>query len=126
MATTTLTQRVCAWLERVSAASTPPASVVAYNVGLFETKKGYSAYLIGAERYDEQNGDWACRESFTPAERYLPLPRKGFVNWQEVRAAMVAAIREFLASPAGQESFLSRAEALTTVGFDDGELERVA
>ena len=125
MSKATLTQSVSAWLGRVSVTSAPPASVVAYNVGLLETKKGYSAYLIGADRYDERNGDWACRESFTPAERYLPIPGKGFGDWQEVHAAVVAAVREFLASPAGRDSFLNRAEAVT-VGFDDGELERVA
>ncbi|MGL4549577.1 MAG: hypothetical protein ACRC33_00205 [Gemmataceae bacterium] len=125
MAKATLTQIVSGWLGRVSAVGAPPASVVAYNVGLLETKKGYAAYLIGADRYDEADGDWACRESFTPAERYLPLPGKGFAGWQDVHAAVVAAVREFLASPAGRESFLGRAAAVT-VGFDDGELERVA
>jgi hypothetical protein len=98
---------------------------VAYNIGLLETPKGYSAYLIGADQFDERHGDWACRESFTPAERYLPLPRGGLAGWEQVQSAVVAAVREFLASPAGRASFLGRAVAVT-VGFDDGELERVA
>jgi hypothetical protein len=125
MAKATLAQSVSDWLGRVTAASTPPASVVAYNVGLLQTARGYSAYLVGADHYDERTGDWACRESFTPAERYLPLPRGGPAGWEQVQAAVVAAVREFLGSPAGRGSFLGRAVAVT-VGFDDGELERVA
>jgi hypothetical protein len=125
VAKASLAERVTAWLGRVTAADTPPASVVAYNIGLLEARKGYSAYLIGADRFEERTGDWACRESFTPAERYLPLPRGEYAGWEQVQAAVVAAVREFLASPAGRASFLGRAVAVT-VGFDDGELERVA
>lgn len=124
MAKPTVAEKVSAWLGRVVAAGNPPASVVAYNVGLLQTPKGFSAYLVGADRYDEDDGDWACRESFTPAERYLPLPG-GRADWQQVQVAVVAAVREFLASPAGRDSFLARAVAVT-VGFDDGDLERVA
>jgi hypothetical protein len=124
VAKATLAEGVAAWLGRVTAASVPPASVVAYNVGLLETPRGYSAYLIGADHFDERSGDWACRESFTPAERYLALPRRRGASWEDVHAAVVAAVREFLATPAGQASFLGR--AAVTVGFDDGELERVA
>ena len=113
-----------AWLGRVCSAEHPPESVVAYNVGLFETKKGYTAYLIGAGRYDEANGDWACRVSFTPRDRYQPLPAGEFKGWEEAHAAVVEAVRGFLGSEAGRESFLGRAAAVT-VGFDDGDLERV-
>jgi hypothetical protein len=49
---------VSAWLGRVAAVSNPPASVVAYNVGLLETPKGFSAYLVGADRFDAGSGDW--------------------------------------------------------------------
>lgn len=113
-----------AWLGRVCAAENPPGSVVAYNVGLFETRKGYTAYLVGAATFDERNSDWACREAFTPAERECRLPAGEFENWEQVHQAVVAAVRAFLESAAGRQSFLNRAEAVT-VGFDDGELERV-
>lgn len=115
---------IAAWLGRVCAAESPPPSVVAYNVGLFETKKGFTAYLIGADRYDGANSDWACRESFTPKARHQPLPLGKGVGWEQAHAAVVGAVREFLGSPPGRESFLARAQAVT-VGFDDGELERV-
>lgn len=124
MAKLSVPQAVSSWLGRVCSAAGPPASVVAFNIGLFQTKKGFSAYFVGADQYDERNPDWACRESFTPAERYLPLPRGEHKDWQQVHASVVEAVRAFLDSPAGRDSFLAKAVAVT-VGFDDGELERV-
>ena len=115
---------ISAWLSRICSTETPPPSVVAYNVGLFETTEGFSAYLMGAESYDKKNPDWACDEVFTPRERYCPLPAKEFRGWEQVHEAVVAAVRAFLASEAGSSSFLARCEAVT-VGFDGGDLERV-
>jgi hypothetical protein len=112
------------WLGRVCQVETPPTSVVAYNIGLFLTETGYSAYLVGASRFDEDDGDWACEEAFTPAERYFPIPSEGFQTWEDVLSAVVAATRSFLNSPLAENSFLASAEAVT-VGFDDGDLERV-
>src|SRR5262245_34312540 len=89
-----------AWLGRVCSIDRPPDSVVAYNVGLFESGMGYTAYLIGADRYDEANSDWACRETFTPKERHRPLPAGEFAGWEQVQAAVVEAVSEFLASQA--------------------------
>lgn len=124
MAKSIIGPEFAAWLGRVCADETPPDSVVAYNIGLFETPDGYSAYLIGADRYEEGDGDWACNEVFTPKERYCPIPGEGFAGWEDVHAAVVSATREFLASAAGRRSFLASAEVVT-VGFDDGDLERV-
>jgi hypothetical protein len=115
---------IAVWLGRVCSAERPPKSVVAYNVGLFESEQGYTAYLIGADQYDEQDSDWACRESFTPKERYQPLPAGEFKTWEQAQAGVVEAVRAFLASQPGKKSFLGRA-TVVTVGFDDGELERV-
>ena len=77
-----------AWLRRVCSTENPPKSVVAYNIGLFETPDGFSAYLIGADQYDESNNDWACRPSFTPRERYFRIPSREFERWEQVHAAL--------------------------------------
>ena len=122
--TSTLDEEVVAWLRRVSAAETPPASVVAFNIGLFEAENGFSAYLVGAERYDANDGDWACDEAFTARERYLALPLGRDVKWQRVLELIADAARRFLASTEGSASFLAKARAVT-VGFDDGDLVRV-
>lgn len=112
------------WLRRICAGETPASSVVAFNVGLFETEDGYSAYMIGAEQYDEGESDWACDEVFTPNERYFAFSGDAFAGWEEVVEVAKSAIRAFLASPEGRASYLARAQAVTT-GFDDGDLVRV-
>ena len=119
-----LESRFLGWLGRVCRDEHPGPSVIAYNIGLFETDTGYSAHLVGADRYDPADGDWACAEMFTPAERYFPIPAEGFEGWEHVHAAIVGATRAFLRTAQGKDSFLARAEAVT-VGFDDGDLERV-
>jgi hypothetical protein len=113
------------WLGRLTSAETPPRSIVAFNVGLFETEEGFTAYLAGADRYDPNDADWACDETFTPRERYVVLPvRRGEGAWQQVQDLVADAIRRFLASRDGAASFLAKAQAVT-VGFDDGDLVRV-
>jgi hypothetical protein len=114
------------WLARVVTSESPASGVIAYNVGLFETESGYSAYLLGAAEYDEDDSDWACEEAFTPQEKYSELPSSKFKlgSWEKVQEMMVAAVRKALDAPELQKSFLGRSKAVT-VGFDDGDLERV-
>ena len=112
------------WLTRVCQSENPPSSIVAYNIGLFETRNGYTAYLAGAERFDESDSYWACEETFTPSERYLPLNCDEPVGWQQLQREVCVAVRAFVRSPQGHRSFVARATAIT-VGFDDGDLERV-
>jgi len=116
----------CAWLERVCKKEKPPSSVIAYNIGLFESTDGYSAYLIGADDFSEDESDWACDETFTPKERYFSLPSKEFkgTEWQTVVKTVSRAAKTFLTTPAAKSSFLKKAKAIT-VGFDDGDLVRV-
>jgi hypothetical protein len=115
-----------AWLGRVCGDEKPPSSLVAFSIGLLETPDGYSAYLVGADHYDEDDSDWACDETFTPEERYFELPPGEFKGkqWKAILEAVTDATKGFLATPLGKTSFLARAEAVT-VGFDDGDLVRV-
>jgi hypothetical protein len=88
---------VAAWLCRLSSAETPRPSVVAFNIGLFETEDGFSAYLAGAKRYDPNDGSWASDEAFTPRERYVALPlRRDEVEWQRILELVAEAARGFL------------------------------
>lgn len=125
MSNQNLALELASWLGRVSAKETPPNSVVAYNIGLFETTDGFSAYLIGADAFDQDNADWACEVSFTPEERYFPIPKSAAAcDWKEVHDAVADAVRMYLSSGDGKKSFLASADAIT-VGFDDGDLERL-
>lgn len=114
------------WLSRVVAAERPPTTIIAFNLGLFETEEGYCAHLTGATHFDPDDDDWACDEAFSPSERYFPVDRAstGAEDWDGFRQEVVEALKAFLASDVGTRSFLAEAEALT-VGFDDGDLIRV-
>lgn len=125
MNASTLAAGVAGWLHRIAVSERPPASIVAYNIGLFETEDGYSAYLAGAERFDPVSGDWACTEAFTPKERYLTLPvLRTNTKWQDVLKQVVDAAHSFLSSSDGASSFLANCQAVTA-GFDAGDLIRI-
>ncbi len=117
-------QEIEAWLARMAGAEEPPADIVAFNIGLFETATGVTAYLIGARWFDPADDDWACVVNFTPAERYLAVFEDPLVDWETALCETVAAIQRFLDQPQGQASFLGRAEAVTA-GFDGGDLHRI-
>jgi hypothetical protein len=113
-----------AWLNRIDRGNKPNSSIVAYNIGLFETENGFSAYLVGAEEYDENNSDWACTEAFAPKDKYFPINKGVFANWEEVQQIVAQSLRDYLKSSEGVKTFLSQAQVIT-VGFDDGDLDRI-
>ena len=115
------------WLRRANQLSPPPEEIAAYYFGLFESEGGYMAYLNGSREYDPDDDDWACHGDYVPAEKYFEL-RDSFAagtDWREVQRGMVKLVRRFIESPDSSGSFLAGASAVA-VGFDDGDLERVA
>ena len=114
------------WLERVGKDSPPPEGIIAYNFGLFEGGDGYTVYLTGSREYDPEDGGWACNEDYVPAEQYFMLPTSSGVrrDWRSVQREVALLVRRFLESPKSANSFLTPSAAVT-VGFDDGDLERV-
>lgn len=114
------------WLERVGKNSPPPQGIVAYNFGLFEGADGFTVYLVGSCVYDPEADEWACSEDYVPAEKYFTLPKNSAASgdWQSVRREVASLVRRFLESPKSNNSFLG-SSAPITVGFDDGDLERV-
>jgi hypothetical protein len=112
------------WLKRVTESEKPPAGLVAFNIGLFETESGYAAYLIGSDYYSDEGDDWACNETYTPLERYFYFPETttGKIKWEQAQALTIDAIKTFLAR--NPDSFLAKTGAVT-LGFDDGDLVRV-
>ena len=114
------------WLSRVVAAEAPPKDIIAYNIGIFETDQGYSAYLAGSTGFDEDDDDWACEADFSPAERYLKIPADyaDDSSWQSILRQVVTDAEDFLQSEQAVASFFSRSRAVT-VGFDGGDLTRI-
>ena len=120
-----LDQQISSWLQGLLATQPPPANVVAFNVGLFETPSGYSAYLSGATKFDASSDSWALEDVYSPSEREFPLPPGVFANWHDVLSQVQVALKSALHRAPLLHSPLARAQAVT-VGFDDGDLERVA
>ena len=120
-------EEFAAWLRRVGQSSPPPEGIAAYNFGLFESEGGYVAYLTGSREYDPEEDDWACREDYVPAEKYFELRDlcAAGADWREAQHEVADMVKRFVQSPDSSGSFLCGASAVA-VGFDDGDLERVA
>ncbi|HEV2800713.1 MAG TPA: hypothetical protein VGW12_09460 [Pyrinomonadaceae bacterium] len=114
------------WLERVGKSRPKPRGIAAYNFGIFESESGYIVYLVGSGEYDPEDDDWACNEDYVPREKYFELPRSftGRKQWPGVQREVARLVKQFINSPEFKRSLLARASAIT-VGFDDGELQRV-
>jgi hypothetical protein len=113
------------WLERIGNNSPPPEGIVAYNFGLFEGADGYTVYLTGSREYDPEDDRWACSEDYVPAEKYFTLPTSfARKDWRSIQREVALLVRRFLDSPKSASSFFTPSAAIT-VGFDDGDLERV-
>ena len=119
-----MTSMLGKWLEEVVRDEKPAATVIAFKIGLFESPEGYCAYLSGAQRYSEEDPEWARDETFTPAHRYCVLGELSGRDRKDVQGSVVESVRTFLDSPHGAASFLAKARAVT-VGFDDGDLVSV-
>lgn len=112
------------WLDEICATEQPISEIIAYNFGLFEGEDGHTVYLVGSEEYDEDDSDWACNEDFTPVQRYFALPDSSNDEWEVVQENVTQMLKQFMEEPVFEESFLAKATAIT-VGYDDGDLERV-
>ncbi|MGB0495921.1 MAG: hypothetical protein ACPGJI_06165 [Kangiellaceae bacterium] len=96
--------------------------VMAINIGLFQSEKGFQAYLIGSNEYDSKGDDWACNEDFIPRTKYIDLSCSQSVNWENLQSDVVNIIKELLLS---NSSTILNHVPNVTVGFDDAELVRV-
>jgi len=114
------------WLQSICITEKPHKSIIAYNVGIFESVDGYMVYLIGSKEFDEEDSDWATNEDFIPKNKYYRLPKQEFkdMKWDEVQTKIEQMLKDFINSDTFKRSFFSEAKAITT-GFDDGDLIRV-
>lgn len=115
------------WLTRIEQLDLPPKDIIAFNFGIFENANGfYTTNLSGSRSFDPDDGDWACTGDYAPTEKYLDLPEytSAEKDWQEVLVDVVDLVDQYARSPQFSTSFLANATAIT-VGFEDGDLERV-
>ena len=112
-----------AWLDRAMSQPMPPG-LAAFQFNLAEAFQKFQIDVIGATHYDPDDSDWACDEAFTSQPRFFDLPHSAVGSrWQDVQQL----VSQFVASYIRTASSSSPLRSVTavTVGFVDGELERV-
>lgn len=111
------------WIEKIDASENIPTSIQAFNFGLFETKQGFTVYLIGAKEYDLEDDDWAWSEDFVPKEKYLPLTVfSAQWTWRDILALVKQGLEEYVNYYRVAPTTFVHTAALVTTGFDSGEL----
>lgn len=119
-------EQITTWLEEIEKQDgIPPAEVVVFNFGIYESDEGFVMYLVGGFEYSEDNDDWATLEMPKQDYRYLLLPP--IVQdkpWQLVAEFCKNTLLELEAEGVLAKNLLQNAKALTT-GFDEGELAKI-
>lgn len=117
--------RIRLWIDRISNQNKIPLDIKAFNFGLIESEKGYQLYLIGTKKYNLLNDDWACKEDFSPNEKYLSLEMNSKKwNWEEIQFIVKSGIEQFIETRISPLTFVHKAEYLTT-GFDNETLLKI-
>lgn len=119
-------EAIANWLYRIEKDETIPCEITAFNFGLFEQERGYCVYLTGSIQYDEADDDWACNVDFEPKEKYIELTTEQCMemSWEEFQATVREIISDYIGKASVKSMFRSR-ERIVTIGFDDGELEKI-
>lgn len=113
------------WINRINDKEQIPQSIKAFNFKIIETENDYQTYLIGTNKYDVENDDWAYEEDFIPKESYLGLGTDSKKwNWEEIQSIVKTGIEQFIETQISPLTFVHKAEYITT-GFDHGELKRI-
>lgn len=98
-----------------------PEMVVAYNFNIAETETQYIVDLIGSREYSPDDEDWACDESWTSRPKIFQIPKQACGDWNAAIVAVKNLVTHFMQE---QTTLLNDATAVT-VGFVDGNLDRV-
>ena len=116
------------WLTN-SLAENVPSSVQAFSFNLFEPgpKDGvkFGIELIGADRFDKNDEDWACEEIWSPAQRQLFIPNEySEDNWEECLKKLKALLIIYLETNSAGAARLKSVKGVG-IGFVDGNLDLV-
>lgn len=110
------------WLDE-SVPSDIPAGVRGFSFNLTEVMPGeFEVELIGAERFDRDDEDWACEEIWEPAGRSIEIPSGEAGNgWEDVLERMAGMAMDYL-SKGARSGTLKSADGIG-IGFVDGNLK---
>jgi hypothetical protein len=121
MASSAFQDTFFSWLDE-ALKDQPPPGVVAFSFNLAEP---WCIEIIGAEKYSEDNSDWACDEAWRAKIKNLLLPATEFGNrWELVLEEAKRMILAYLDRPSPGAVRLRKAEVVAA-GFVDGDLCKV-
>ena len=84
-------------------------------------EENWSMDLIGADRYDPEDSDWACDEVTDLGSRDPVFGWKKQAGWEDVQEEVVSVLCDYLEQ--GTYASILKSKAAVAVGFDDGDLE---
>lgn len=116
------------WLEEsLSADISENVRAFSFNLdeSAFEDGYKFGIELIGAERFDADDEDWACDEIWEPLRRNISIPLSySGEHWKECLSVMKKLIVKLLDSNKSFAQKLKSKEAVG-IGFVDGNLENI-
>lgn len=96
-----------------------PNNIIAFNFNLYEDQDNkWSIELIGSDKYDPNNDDWACSEIFTT--RNSPFVFSHIGDWNEVLNEVKHIISTYLNT--GKYNVVLKSSNAVSIGFVDGDL----
>lgn len=96
-----------------------PNNTKAFCFNLYEDMDNkWSIELIGASKYDKENDDWACEETFATRNNPFVITKES--DWNEIRELFINWLKEYL-DCGNMANVLKQYEAVG-IGFVDGDL----
>jgi len=98
-----------------------PDSVIAINFNLYEgSENTYDIQIVGCDRFDEDDEDWACDEVFTTGEDVFFIKRTDDIaEWKQGLSAMTALVNRYLSD--GKYADKLKSYTAVGIGFVDGD-----
>lgn len=101
-----------------------PSGIAAFNFNLYENsdeqEAGFAVQLIGAERFDDEDPDWACDEVYSSEEDLFFF---NSTDWENALDTCIAWTERYLDS--GKLADILKSCSAVACGFVDGDLVTV-
>lgn len=100
-----------------------PSGVIAVNFNLYEgSNQTYDIQLIGTDKFDEDDDDWACEEIFSTGENIFFIPRtEDIEDWEDGLSFIIKMVKRYLEN--GKYANMLKQSQAVGVGFVDGDIE---
>ena len=109
------------WIDKILDQEIPN-TVVAFCFNLYEESDGsWAMELVGTERFDLEDEDWACNELTDFGSRECLYNWEMECEWDEALEYMVKELRQYLEN--GKYAELLKSKDGVGVGFVDGNIE---